>query len=138
MIRRYAAINEASRRHGERIRKTRRGLGMTQPELAKLFGVWRETISRIECGHFDITRAYPRYQILNERMRIWAEMNKGGRKKKYCGGKKLRQESEPEVVKPRISARSRYWNSYNQMRKEKGKAKNEREDTKRSTKRKRD
>lgn len=119
VIRRYDAINRASRIHGERIRKTRLGLGMTQRELAKLFGVWRETITRIENGHFDITRAYPRYQILNERMRIWAEMNKGGRKRKYTSnGKKTRRVTEPETVQPRISSRSRYWEPFNKTLKE--------------------
>ena len=132
MLRRYAPINRASARHGERIRKTRLGLGMTQPELAKLFGVWRETISRIENGHFDITRAYPKYQILNERLRIWAEMNKGGRKKKYRNGtKRVYRLKKPESVAPRVSANSRFWAPYNQMMKEK--RKNERENTERGT-----
>jgi DNA-binding XRE family transcriptional regulator len=119
MPRIYAAINRASQLHGERIRKTRLGLGMTQTELAKLFGVWRETISRIECGYFDITRAYPRYQILNERMRIWAEMNKGGRKRKYRKSRtKTRKNKKLGTAQPRVSSRSRYWESVNQAKKE--------------------
>ena len=120
MRRTYAAINRPSRIHGERIRKTRLGLGMTQPELAKIFGVWPETICRIECGHFDITRAYPKYQILNERMRIWAEMNKGGRKRKYttCARRTVGKKP-PENCSPRISARNRYWEPINKSLKEK-------------------
>lgn len=121
---RYAAINRASGIYGDRIRRTRRGLGMTQKELAKMFGVWPETICRIENGHFDITRAYPKYQILNERMRIWAEMNKGGRKKKYkSDGRKVRRVVKAETVEPRISSSSRYWNPINQIMKEKRKEK---------------
>jgi transcriptional regulator with XRE-family HTH domain len=123
MRRTYAAINRPSRIHGERIRKTRLGLGMTQPELAKIFGVWPETICRIECGHFDITRAYPKYQILNERMRIWAEMNKGGRRRVYAREDKdkysICRKRGPEPTTPRVSAASRYWEPINKSLKEK-------------------
>ncbi len=106
----YAAINEPSRRHGDRIRKTRLGLGMTQRELGEMFGIWKDTVSRIECGHYDITRAYPKHQILNERLRIWAEMNKGGRKRKYkTSAEKTRKFKVPANPLPRISTNSRYW-----------------------------
>ncbi len=119
----YAAINAPSRKHGERIRKTRLGLGMTQPELAKLFGVRFETISRIECGHFDITRAYPRYQILNERMRIWAEMNKGGKRRVYARKDKRKisicRKRGPDPITPRVSSRNKYWQPINKILREK-------------------
>ena len=114
----YAATNEASRVHGELIRKTRLGLGMTQRELAKIFGVWRETINRIENGHFDITRAYPKYKLLNERMRIWAEMNKGGRKRTYRNSKRRCRISQPGLI-PHISPWTRYWKLTYQTKKEK-------------------
>ena len=122
----YAAINEPSRIFGDRIRKTRLGLGMTQAQLGQKFGISRPAICRIECGHYDITRAYRKYQISNERLRIWSEMYKGGRRKVYqrtpgVDKYSIPRTRGPEPTLPRVSARSRYWESYKQLMKEKGK-----------------
>ena len=84
----YAPKNEVADAHGARIRKTRIYLGMTQTELGKLFGLGQPIISKIECGYYSIIHAYPQYQLLNERMRIWAEMNKNGKKKKYVNSRR--------------------------------------------------
>lgn len=120
------AVNEASRIHGERIRKTRTGLGMTQQELAQIFGVWRETISRIETGRYNIIRRYPKYAILNERMRIWAEMNKGGKKKKYVNSSiKVHSLYEVENPLPYLSSRRRYWEAVQERKKQEKQLKGE-------------
>ncbi len=127
--REYAAINEASRIHGELIRETRLKLGMTQAELADHFGVWRETISRLECGHFNIIDRFPRNALLNERMRIWAEMNRDSDERKVGVRENLYQNPKrrriPADVKPRVSARSRYWDPINENMKAERAAKKE-------------
>ena len=113
MSRSYAPINKVSQIHGERIRTTRRGLGLTQRDLANMFGVARATITQIENGHFDITRSYPKYKIFHERLRIWAESNRGGRKKKYvnstAGFIRHDRKPEPKPLLPYVAAWARYW-----------------------------
>lgn len=121
----YLPVNEASRRFGERIRITRLGLGLTQRELAEMFRIWPSTVSRLECGRFDITRTHPKWQVLNERMRIWAEMNKGGKKKKFRNSRrKPARQAKAETLFPYVNPTDRFWAAIHQKEKENG-----REDT---------
>jgi len=55
---------------GIHLRRVRKGLGMTQEDLARVFRVSRKTINRIEQG-LDAKRPLRS----RERMRIWARMN---------------------------------------------------------------
>lgn len=57
---------------GEHLRRTRKGLGLTQEQLARIFRVSRKTINRIENG-LDQKRPLRS----RERMRIWSMMNQG-------------------------------------------------------------
>ncbi len=59
---------------GEHLRRTRKGLGWTQEQLAQVFNVSRKTINRIENG-LDQKRPLRS----RDRMRIWAAMNGANR-----------------------------------------------------------
>lgn len=70
---------------GNLIRSTRRRQGLSQPDLAKQFGISRHFVMRMEMGCKDYTNPCTSTadRLMYEKVRLWAYMNRTKRPKRH-------------------------------------------------------